>query len=506
MPWIDDVGYVEDEIPKPASYEEQVAYARQIGVPENEIAGNVGTPESVAANAQTHAQTIHEATGQAPSWSQDVGYVPPPPAWLNPQHYVSEGFDAPYTQEQITGAVDPSNYRTMNGQLYASAKGPSDLSGGEYLIDPNTGRFALDSSGNPIGVTYPAPSGFHDFITTPEGALTTGAAIMAALYGGTALLDAYGAGAGGFGLTGSSGSGGAMGANSALQLAPSAGTIGGYGSITAPSLAGGLGVGSGGVLGAAALSPEAVAIMEAMNAGAGYGLNASQVPNLAQGLGLADAATGGLTLADLLSGAKTGASLLGTGSSLLGTGSKIAGLANQLTGGTSAQKSTLNPYGTGYNAGDINTTNLPNITADLTRGNTGFTLGNAPAATPAQIYSTSNNPAIKQGFAEGGEVEDHNPSFFSEGGLGSMENRYVKGEGDGTSDSVAAMLANGEFVIPADVVSKLGNGSNDAGANVLDEFMAVIREHAQKHDPKELPPDSKGPLQYLAEANKKAQA
>jgi hypothetical protein len=68
------------------------------------------------------------------------------------------------------------------------------------------------------------------------------------------------------------------------------------------------------------------------------------------------------------------------------------------------------------------------------------------------------------------------------------------------------MLANGEFVIPADVVSKLGNGSNDAGANVLDEFLSTIREHAQKHNPKELPPDSKGPLAYLAEANKKARA
>jgi hypothetical protein len=66
------------------------------------------------------------------------------------------------------------------------------------------------------------------------------------------------------------------------------------------------------------------------------------------------------------------------------------------------------------------------------------------------------------------------------------------------------MLANGEFVIPADVVSKLGNGSNDAGASVLDEFWAVIREHSQRHDPKNLPPDSKGPLAYLLEAKKRA--
>ena len=107
--------------------------------------------------------------------------------------------------------------------------------------------------------------------------------------------------------------------------------------------------------------------------------------------------------------------------------------------------------------------------------------------------------------AEGGAIdeEEHNPTFFSEGGLNSMDNTYVEGEGDGTSDSVKAMLANGEFVIPADVVSNLGNGSNNAGAKVLDELLSVIREHKQSHDPKKLPPDSKGPLAYLLQAKKK---
>jgi hypothetical protein len=62
------------------------------------------------------------------------------------------------------------------------------------------------------------------------------------------------------------------------------------------------------------------------------------------------------------------------------------------------------------------------------------------------------------------------------------------------------MLASGEFVIPADVVSGLGNGDNDAGALVLDEFMEVIRHHKRNMAPDELPPDSKGPLSYLEEA------
>lgn len=107
-------------------------------------------------------------------------------------------------------------------------------------------------------------------------------------------------------------------------------------------------------------------------------------------------------------------------------------------------------------------------------------------------------------YSEGGEVEEHTPQFFSEGGLGAIDNRYVKGDGDGTSDSVPAMLANGEFVIPADVVSSLGNGSNDSGAEVLDKFLETVRHHKKQHDADELPPDSKGILSYLSEAHKKA--
>ena len=113
-------------------------------------------------------------------------------------------------------------------------------------------------------------------------------------------------------------------------------------------------------------------------------------------------------------------------------------------------------------------------------------------------------PYAPKQYAEGGDVEqEHNPQFYSEGGLNSLDNTYVKGEGDGTSDSVPAMLANGEFVIPADVVSKLGNGSNDAGADVLSEFLSTIRTHAQNHDPKKLPPESKGALAYLLDAKRK---
>lgn len=155
-----------------------------------------------------------------------------------------------------------------------------------------------------------------------------------------------------------------------------------------------------------------------------------------------------------------------------------------------------------------------NLTPDLTKGNIDFTLMGAPTttATTPQIYNIGTNPAAytpmtaapqqTPTFSQGGGFEKE-PQFYSEGGLGSMDNRYVQGDGDGTSDSVNAKLADGEFVIPADVVAKLGNGSNNAGASVLDQFLSNIREHKQENGTK-LEPDSKGPLAYLLDAKKKA--
>ena len=67
---------------------------------------------------------------------------------------------------------------------------------------------------------------------------------------------------------------------------------------------------------------------------------------------------------------------------------------------------------------------------------------------------------------------------YSDGG------RMLKGPGDGMSDSIPgvignkqpARLADGEFVVPADVVSHLGNGSTDAGARKLYSMMDKIRK------------------------------
>lgn len=70
--------------------------------------------------------------------------------------------------------------------------------------------------------------------------------------------------------------------------------------------------------------------------------------------------------------------------------------------------------------------------------------------------------------------------------------RLLKGPGDGMSDNIPATiagkqparLADGEFVVPADVVSHLGNGSTDAGAKKLHQMMTNVRK-ARTGNPKQ---------------------
>jgi membrane protein involved in colicin uptake len=89
-----------------------------------------------------------------------------------------------------------------------------------------------------------------------------------------------------------------------------------------------------------------------------------------------------------------------------------------------------------------------------------------------------------QGLAGGGM-----PMYAVGGGLGSLGSysdggRLLKGPGDGVSDSIPATignkqqparLADGEFVVPARIVSELGNGSTEAGAKKLYAMMDRVQ-------------------------------
>jgi len=92
------------------------------------------------------------------------------------------------------------------------------------------------------------------------------------------------------------------------------------------------------------------------------------------------------------------------------------------------------------------------------------------------------------GYAKGGESH---LGDFSDGG------RLLRGPGDGVSDSIPATiagkqparLATGEFVVPARIVSELGNGSTDAGAKRLYAMMDRIK--AKRAKTKDIAADTK---------------
>jgi hypothetical protein len=119
----------------------------------------------------------------------------------------------------------------------------------------------------------------------------------------------------------------------------------------------------------------------------------------------------------------------------------------------------------------------------------GPTFDQALSLTAAQAADlqqfNQQNPAKEQAMAQGGMAQ----------GLG----KYLQGETDGMADQIPssidgeqpAALSHGEFVIPADVVSHLGNGNSDAGAKKLYQMMDKIRvaRTGTKKQGREIDPD-----------------
>jgi hypothetical protein len=101
-------------------------------------------------------------------------------------------------------------------------------------------------------------------------------------------------------------------------------------------------------------------------------------------------------------------------------------------------------------------------------------------------------PMYPSNMAKGGISDLGSYSDYARGG------RMLKGPGDGMSDSIPASiggkrparLATEEFVVPADVVSHLGNGSSDAGAKQLYAMMDKVRtaRTGRKSQGKEIDP------------------
>jgi hypothetical protein len=127
--------------------------------------------------------------------------------------------------------------------------------------------------------------------------------------------------------------------------------------------------------------------------------------------------------------------------------------------------------------------------ANATGANTGFPMANMHTAAYATPYQTP----VSQNVLSGTEETNVDPYTGQErlagGGIASLGGysdggRLLRGPGDGVSDSIPATignrqparLADGEFVVPARIVSELGNGSTDAGAKQLYAMMDRVQK------------------------------
>jgi hypothetical protein len=140
--------------------------------------------------------------------------------------------------------------------------------------------------------------------------------------------------------------------------------------------------------------------------------------------------------------------------------------------------------------------------ANAVGANTGFPMADVHSGAYATPYQTPVSQNVLQG-AQDTRVDPYTgEERFAAGGLSTLGGyaaggnpRLLKGPGDGMSDNIPAVigdkqparLADGEFVVPADVVSHLGNGSTDAGAKQLYKMMDRIR--AQRTGKKKQAPE-----------------
>ena len=99
-----------------------------------------------------------------------------------------------------------------------------------------------------------------------------------------------------------------------------------------------------------------------------------------------------------------------------------------------------------------------------------------------------NNPAGPSMYAPAAD-----DMRFARGGFA------VEGAGDGRDDKIPALLSDGEYVIDAETVALLGNGSNKAGAKLLDSFRVKVRKQKGKKLARgKFSDNAKRPEQYLA--------
>jgi hypothetical protein len=111
---------------------------------------------------------------------------------------------------------------------------------------------------------------------------------------------------------------------------------------------------------------------------------------------------------------------------------------------------------------------------------------------PQDWYTYGSRP--EENFYRDNEIPTYTPGAAKGGAL----TRYVRGPGTGRSDSIAARLSDGEYVLTAEDVALIGDGSSDAGARRLDQWRSALRKHKGRALARgKISPNAKSPMAYL---------
>jgi hypothetical protein len=350
----------------------------------------------------------------------------------NPNAILLQGGDRKYSMPTLTrlGDEEGGGYRVVTDQL----------GGAEHVTYSPEGK-VVDRK------FYENPDPSHQEFLKRFVPIVVGGGIASSLTGAGA---AGAAGSGGFGIT--------------PEMAAS------LFSGAAPEAVGAAGAGAGGF----GIAPEAVSSLFSnasapVLAGTEFAATAPSLygaaaPGIAGAAGTAAGTAGSSLLGDA---AKAGITKLISDPKLL------ASLGVGIAGAAAANKDRSEMPSAGLKSLPQYTFNREALPIDTTR---------QPGKSPAQRYFKDSYTKL----AAGGGIAGLPRNEYKAGG------RYLSGPGDGMSDNIKAnidgvqeaRLADGEFVIPADVVSHIGNGSSNAGAKRLHIMMARLRK-ARTGNPKQ---------------------
>jgi hypothetical protein len=127
--------------------------------------------------------------------------------------------------------------------------------------------------------------------------------------------------------------------------------------------------------------------------------------------------------------------------------------------------------------------------------------------TPGQTTRVQLAQGGMPNYMCGGEVDSKGKPKYEDGGYAGCDiPNYAMGgtvygspmyANGGQADNIQAMLSEGEFVIPADVVSALGDGNTKAGASALHQMMKNVRKRARGGKLDKIPPPAKPAVKYM---------